>query len=222
MAVVFLVALAIGGGAYRQFASPQLPVIDSLTKPKDQADISSIVNMIRQSVEIPSNETPTVATVTDQDKVRSQPFFASAQTGDKIVVFAQAKKAVLFRPSSGKIINIITLSDNRSAEPKSASASAQSESVAVSISNGTTKKGLAGLYESKIKEALPESQISLENAAKDDYQTTQVIAINQQKKSLAEKLANQIGANIAVDLPEGEVKPKADILIILGHDKIEE
>lgn len=222
MAVVFLVALAIGGGAYWQFASPQLPVIDSLTKPKDQADISSIVNMIRQSVEIPSNETPTVATVTDQDKVRSQPFFASAQTGDKIVVFAQAKKAVLFRPSSGKIINIITLSDNRSAEPKSASASAQSESVAVSISNGTTKKGLAGLYESKIKEALPESQISLENAAKDDYQTTQVIAINQQKKSLAEKLANQIGANIAVDLPEGEVKPKADILIILGHDKIEE
>ena len=55
---------------------------------------------------LPSDEEPTFATVSDKDKLTSQIFFKDAENQDKLIVYVTTKKAILYRPSTNKIINI--------------------------------------------------------------------------------------------------------------------
>ncbi|MDR1196982.1 MAG: hypothetical protein LBL08_01780 [Candidatus Nomurabacteria bacterium] len=55
-------------------------------------------------MEIP-DETPVIATVSDVEKLREQPFFQKAEDGDKVLIFSAEKKAVIYRESTNKIIN---------------------------------------------------------------------------------------------------------------------
>lgn len=73
------------------------------------ADVGKLTNL-------PSGETPTIATVSDASKLKSQAFFANAQNGDKVLIYTQAKRAYLYRPSTDKIIEIapINLGENQS------------------------------------------------------------------------------------------------------------
>lgn len=70
-----------------------------------QEEAVRIKNEVGQLMELP-DETPTVATVTDVDKLRDQTFFNDARNGDRVLLFAEAKKAVLYRPDSKKIIEV--------------------------------------------------------------------------------------------------------------------
>ncbi len=51
------------------------------------------------------NETPQIATITSKEAL-TQPFFKDAENGDKLLLFETARKAVLYRPSVRKIVNI--------------------------------------------------------------------------------------------------------------------
>jgi hypothetical protein len=66
---------------------------------------------------IPVTETPTVATVTDVSKLKDQLFFQNAENGDKIVAFAQSEIAVLYRPSSNKIVWMGPLLETQTGTP---------------------------------------------------------------------------------------------------------
>jgi hypothetical protein len=78
---------------------------------------SSINNLplkdaISRLIEIPTNETPTEATITNADELSNRPFFAHAQTGDKVLIFPQAQKAYLYRPSINKLIEVSSVTTN--------------------------------------------------------------------------------------------------------------
>jgi len=72
-------------------------------------EIKAITERIGKFMELPQGEEPTLATVSDQEKLKGQQFFANAKNGDKVLVYPKAKKAILFRPSSGKIIEVANL-----------------------------------------------------------------------------------------------------------------
>lgn len=70
-----------------------------------EEEVARLVSEIGAVYELPSTETPVVATVEDITKFDNQPFFAKAQNGDKLLIFNDAKWAFLYRPSTQKIIN---------------------------------------------------------------------------------------------------------------------
>jgi hypothetical protein len=72
----------------------------------NDAEIQQLVETVGKLLVLPTGEQPTVATVTDPGKLASQPFFANAKTGDKVLIYSTAKKAVLFRPSENKIVEV--------------------------------------------------------------------------------------------------------------------
>lgn len=66
-------------------------------------DAATIIASVKDHMVLP-NETPTVTTVTNADAVRSQPFYANAQNGDRVLVFKT--RAILYRPSIDRIIEV--------------------------------------------------------------------------------------------------------------------
>lgn len=84
-----------------------------------EAETAKLVATVGKLIELPVNETPTIATVSDKSKLSGQQFFANAQNGDKVLIYSQAKKAILYRPSTNKIIEVapINLAPSPSVSP---------------------------------------------------------------------------------------------------------
>jgi len=85
-----------------------------------QREIKTITERIGKFMELPQGEVPTLATVSDREKLKGQQFFLNAKNGDKVLVYPKAKKAILFRPSSGKIIEVANLTSGGGSEPPAA------------------------------------------------------------------------------------------------------
>jgi hypothetical protein len=65
---------------------------------------NELVKKVGKLVELPTNEVPSTATVSDSSKLQNQEFFANSKNGDKVLVFAKSGRAVLYRPSTNKVI----------------------------------------------------------------------------------------------------------------------
>ncbi len=74
-----------------------------------QQEIKKLVVDVGKFLVLPTDETPTLATVSDPEKLRDQPFFANALAGDKVLIYTSSRKAILWRPSTSKIVEISAL-----------------------------------------------------------------------------------------------------------------
>lgn len=67
------------------------------------------VQMLREVSDVyllPTDEQPTIARITDVSKVGDQVFFKDAQDGDVLLVYRQAKLALIYRPEVHKLVNV--------------------------------------------------------------------------------------------------------------------
>jgi len=71
-----------------------------------EVETTDIVSKVSRLYLLPNNEKPTVATVSNPEVLKGQSLFNSAQKGDKVLIFSNLGKAVLYRPSIDKIIEI--------------------------------------------------------------------------------------------------------------------
>ncbi len=79
-------------------------------------ETNQIVKDIGVFIVLPKDETPTLATVSDPSKLKDQKFFANAQVGDKVLIYQTSQKAILWRPSIKKIIEISSVSANKTTD----------------------------------------------------------------------------------------------------------
>ena len=82
-------------------------------------EVRALVAKVDRLVVLPLNETPTVATVADLTALKDQVFFTDAKKGDKVLIYNNAKKAILYDPVLNKIVNVAPL--NIGEVPKEAS-----------------------------------------------------------------------------------------------------
>lgn len=100
---------------YNQYQTAQDKVQTAKTGQSQQT--KDIVKSVSKLVIVPANETPTVATVTNVEKIRNQAFFVDAKNGDKVLVYGKQKKAILYRPSTNQIVNINTVTSVQGTNP---------------------------------------------------------------------------------------------------------
>lgn len=78
-----------------------------VTSPIAGADeLSRVINEVGSAYVLPEGEVPTLAAVGDLSKLKDQPFFDHALVGDEVLIYMKAKKAIIWRPSIKKIIEI--------------------------------------------------------------------------------------------------------------------
>src|SRR5579859_3613649 len=102
--VILAVAVAAVPSVYffNQYQKSQ----QALKNPNQAAveEAKATIAQVGKLIELPSDEQPTVATITDANKLKDQAFFKNAQNGDKVLIYQKAKKGIIYRPSINKII----------------------------------------------------------------------------------------------------------------------
>lgn len=81
----------------------------SINEKKSQTEAKQLYDRVNKHFLLPTDELPTIATVTDPEKLKGQAFFSKAKTGDKVLIFTNAKEAILYSPSLDKIISVAPL-----------------------------------------------------------------------------------------------------------------
>lgn len=226
--IVLVLALLPSLYFYTQYQKSQ-----NLLKNSSAADTQSkeLVAAVGKLIELPANEQPTIATVSDKTKLENQPFFAKAENGDKVLIYSNAKKAILYRPSINKIIEVAPVNLGSNSSPVSTSTSSvvqqpsptpsvtpQPKTLRVAIYNGTKTAGLAQDAESKLTTKLSNINVVKKADALNNYQNTLVIDVSGSNSQALSQFTNIVGGKTQASVPSGEVKPDADILIILGSD----
>jgi hypothetical protein len=95
LVVLLLVLLALSGFLFMQNKKLK-------SNNNEANDLKAKVSKI---IDLPS-ETPVIGTVEDKNKFKDQPFFNGVENGDKLLIFPEAKKAVIYREKDNKLINV--------------------------------------------------------------------------------------------------------------------
>ncbi len=223
-------ALLIGAVGYRVYTTsvaPQAPLSNA-------EEAKKLVAKIGQYMELPSSSMPTLATVTDIEKLKNQAFFARAANGDKVLIYADQKKAILYRPSNNKIIDVAPLVTSQndmtgtpSSEPVASEAAAKPTTTATKkaytfvLYNGSSKNGVTNTFEKTLTTKFPGTTVLDKSVAKSrTYEKSALIDLKNSGTAIAAPYASEFGLLLTA-LPPGETAPKdADFLIILGSDQV--
>ncbi len=109
IALTVMTMLALAGAGAAGYLYNQLQSIKNDPKTLQQAQQSKAMTTkakVAKLISVPADETPVLASVTDKAKLKDQPFFKDAENGDVILLFPQAKKAIIYRESSNMLINV--------------------------------------------------------------------------------------------------------------------
>jgi hypothetical protein len=99
--VLILLVISVSGSIYLYSKLKQKD------KPVDPAvELQEVINNVSKILVLPTNETPTMATVSDPEKLKDQPFFANAKAGDKVLIYTNAQKAILYNPTSNRVVEV--------------------------------------------------------------------------------------------------------------------
>lgn len=93
-----------------------------------QTEIGALVAKISKLMVLPEDEQPTVASVLDAEKLKDQAFFAKAVNGDKVIIYTKAMKAILYRQSENKIIEVAPINISQPEAQSQAPAQPNSDS----------------------------------------------------------------------------------------------
>lgn len=206
--VIVIIALSAAGFGYTKYQASQAELNKLKEDPNAlaQEEIKKLVEEVGKLIVLPTDEEPTVATVSDASKVKDQAFFASAENGDKVLIYTKAKKAILYRPSEKKVIEVAPVNLG------------QSEQATVALYNGTTTTGLTVTIQEQLEEKFTNIDVTVrENANANDYEGTIVVDLSGSNSGLAEQIAEELDGEVG-SLPTGETIPETDILVILGAE----
>ena len=106
VSVIALLSVVFSINLYKKLQNIENP--EAIAK----EEVDSTVKAVAKLMVLPQGETPTAATVSDPTKLKDQPFFANSISGDKVLIYTNAHKAILYRPSINKIIEVAPTGGN--------------------------------------------------------------------------------------------------------------
>src|SRR4030042_1367699 len=164
-----------------------------------QQEDQKVLEKLGRILTLPEGVQPTMAMVTDVDKLKSaQPFFANAKNNDRLIIYPDM--AIIYDAKANKIIKVgpVQLAETPAAAPVNF---AIYNSLRDDPANTKTAE-----MENKIKTAFNNAVVTVkENSAKFDYPKTLVVDIAGNNPDM-QKIADALGANLS-GLPIGEKKP---------------
>lgn len=104
--VVCIASISAAVYMYRQYHGAQKKVQSGILN-----EAKELTGILSRFLTLPDEE-PTIVTVADKSKLLDQPFFQKSENGDKVLIFEKARRLILYRPSTGKVIDMVPLAYN--------------------------------------------------------------------------------------------------------------
>ncbi len=105
----FIIVLALGGTAY--YFWWRLSKVEQNPNQTASEQTRTIIEKVGRLMVLPTDEEPTIASVSDLNSLKNQPFFTHAQVGDKVLIYYKAKKAILYNPTADKIVEVAPVTE---------------------------------------------------------------------------------------------------------------
>jgi hypothetical protein len=99
LSIALIIGLLYG---YIQTRNELKRVSDPQSAMRQEAE--ALAEDVGKFLDLPKDETPSVATVKDENQLQGLLFFERAEKGDKVLIYSEAKRAVLYRPTTKKVI----------------------------------------------------------------------------------------------------------------------
>lgn len=197
--LALVVAIASIGFATYQYSEAQKLKTTEGAKQVAEDEAKALKEKVAKLMQLP-DEKPTVATIKDITKLKDQPFFNGAKNGDKVLIFTEARKAVIYREGENIVINsgpIAVTSDNETSKGVTvmASASGSSKDAATKVA------AISGVTVGEAK-------------AKKNYSKTQVLDVSGNSSEKAQEIATALGGEVITTLPSGETAPAGASIVV--------
>ncbi len=114
---IILVILFVAAAGSAGFFYKELAELKKDPQKKIQEETQTLLDKVGRLVVLPEGEQPTIATVSDAERLKDQPFFAKAKNGDKVLIYPNARKAILYDPISDKVIEIAPVNIGNAQSP---------------------------------------------------------------------------------------------------------
>lgn len=201
-------------------------------------ELKDVMGKVSRHIMLPESESPTLATVSDVEKLRNQAFFLKAENGDKVLVFTEARKAILYRPRVDKIIEVSPITvdgstgeqlntslnspSNNPTKPLPTQTPQTSQTLRIEIRNATLQPELTSILRTNLATQAGDVEVTAAGNATKNLERTTIVAINPSKQSDIQKIALSLGAEYTTELFEVEQGSTADAIIFIGNDYSEE
>ncbi len=107
-ALITIISLAAAGLTYKKYTDlKNNPAkVSASSKQAAEKEAKDLKSRVAKLIDLPENEIPIIGTVNDKTKFKDQPFFNGVENGDKLLIFSEARKAVIYREKDNKLINV--------------------------------------------------------------------------------------------------------------------
>ena len=102
LAIILVAAVGIAIYFYLQYQNTQAQ-LNKTTQSNEQA---ALIGQVGKLIVLPTGEQPTIATVSDVNRLKTQSFFSHAHNGDKVLIYTKAQEAILYDPLANKIVEV--------------------------------------------------------------------------------------------------------------------
>lgn len=114
IALVLLLIGIISAAVYYRASIPGIAALGQLgaaagSAQENAEEVEGLVEAVGKLIVLPQGEDPTVASVSDPEKLKDQPFFVNAKIGDKVLIYTKARKAYLYDPKQNKLLEVAPL-----------------------------------------------------------------------------------------------------------------
>ncbi|CAN5380344.1 hypothetical protein BH10PAT3_BH10PAT3_3080 [soil metagenome] len=189
--------------------------LNSLNKDKNidrsKQELINITSLVNKHMILPVSETPTLATITDREKLEKNSFlYQKGKDGDKVLIYVKASRVIIYRPSIDRVVDVGPVTVDESIP--------EAKDATVIIQDSTDRPILVEKIKNKVQSQYSKAKVTVgESTVRKNYPNTIVIGMSDKKDHLVDSLASLIGAKRGI-LPLAELRPGSDLLIIIGQD----
>lgn len=204
--VLVVVLVAAGGYFYWRYQKVQKDYtklkntpLSELAKQAQSTEEQQLIKEVGERYNTPKDEVPTIAQVSDIEKLKGQQFFANAKNGDKVLAYQKAKIAILYRPDEKKIINVGPYNE----VPVKVSV----QLVGAGTDVDATEKALGEKFADTVA-------VAGKSEPKNLIAALTIIDVSGKNGELAKKIADELKGTVG-EIPIGEDKPQTDIAVFI-------
>ena len=194
-----------------------------INQEETQKEIERLIKKVRKHILLPENEEPIVATVVDADALaREQPFYHNIRNGDKLLIYQNALRALIYSPERDILVNVgpVQIQQNIANQESAANTNVvppERKGLTIEIRNGSKKNGAAKALSEELAVYQGYTIAAVADASRNTYADTLLIDLSDgEKPGLVLQLADQLGVEVVNSLPGRENASSANVVIIIG------